>query len=192
VPGGAVLPLAEECDAVAEIGAWTLRRACADARSWPEGMVSVAVSPRHLAQGGLVDAVEAALRESKLTPARLSLELPEAALLAAEPEGQVALSMVRDLGAGVVVDDFGSAMGSLAMLRRLPLTGMKLDRSLVRGLPGESQDTAMVGAIVAAARALGMTTVAKGVETEAQRACLAALGCDEAQGYLFARTDQDG
>jgi EAL domain-containing protein (putative c-di-GMP-specific phosphodiesterase class I) len=184
VPTGAVLPLAEECGAVAEIGAWTLARACAAAARWAAGVVSVSV-PAALLRADLHRMVHQALDRAGLPPERLALEFAEAALHADGAEAALALSALRDLGCRVVVDDFGSEMASLRLLRRLPLTGVKLDRALVRSLPEEQQDSAMICAIVGAAHALGMTVIGSGVDSEAQRACLAALGCDEGQGYLF-------
>lgn len=95
------------------------------------------------------------------------------------------LAALRDLGVGLVLDDFGAAQGSLSALRRAPLSAVKLDGSVVRGLPHDREDAAVAQATIQVAHALGLTVTAEGVETEAQRACLAALGCDEGQGYLF-------
>ncbi len=97
------------------------------------------------------------------------------------------LSAIRDLGAGIGLDDFGAGIASLTMLKRLPLTTIKLDRSLVRDLPFDRDDAAIVRASIDTAHALGLTVVAEGIETEPQRAFLSGCGCDEGQGYLFGR-----
>jgi EAL domain-containing protein (putative c-di-GMP-specific phosphodiesterase class I) len=97
------------------------------------------------------------------------------------------LSAIRDLGAGVGLDNFGTGFASLSMLKRLPLTTMKIDRSLVRDVPLDREDAAIVRAVIDTATALGFTVVAEGIETEAQRAFLTNSGCHEGQGFLFGR-----
>ncbi|MBN8890427.1 MAG: hypothetical protein BGP12_16610 [Rhodospirillales bacterium 70-18] len=197
VPPGAFLPLAEEAGLMTGIGGWTLATACAEAALWPDGPsgarpgVSVNIAACQLADQALLGQVAAALERSGLAPERLELELGEATLGEAATAGGdldllLTLSAIRDLGVGLAVDNFGTGLASLSMLRRLPLTTMKLDRSLVRGVPEQAEDAAILRALVQAAHALGLCVVAEGVETEAQRAFLAGIGCDEAQGYLFA------
>ncbi len=129
--------------------------------------------------------VAAALEGSALPPERLELELTESVLAEASPDVLLALSAVRDLGVGLALDDFGLDFASLSMLKRLPLTGMKLDRSLIRDLPADREDAAIVRAVIAAGHALGLSVVAEGIEAEEQRAFLAGCSCDEGQGYLF-------
>ena len=97
------------------------------------------------------------------------------------------LSAIRDLGAGIGLDDFGTGLASLSMLKRLPLTSMKLDRVLVRDLPFDREDATIVRAVVETGHVMGLTVVAGGVESEEQRAFLAGTGCDEGQGQLFGR-----
>lgn len=99
----------------------------------------------------------------------------------------LALSAIRDLGVGITLDDFGAGLASLDMLKRLPLEQIKLDRALARTLPDDAEDVAIAQAIVDIGHALGLGVVAEGVETEAQRCLLAAMGCDHAQGYLFSQ-----
>ncbi len=180
------IPIAEESGQIVPIGGWVLRAACREARRWRQPWaVSVNVSARQIAAGALLGQVAAALEESGLPPERLELELPESQMLAVDTETLLALSAVRDLGVGLALDDFGTGQTSLSVLKRLPLTAMKLDRSLVRGLPADREDAAIARALIATAHALGLSVVAEGIETEAQRAFLAAAGCDDGQGYLF-------
>jgi EAL domain-containing protein (putative c-di-GMP-specific phosphodiesterase class I) len=100
-------------------------------------------------------------------------------------ETLLTLSALRDLGVGLALDDFGTGWASIAMLKRLPLTTLKLDRSMVRDLPGNREDAAIIRAMIGTGHALGLTVVAEGIETELQRAYLGSLGCDQGQGYLF-------
>ena len=180
------IPIAEQSGQIVPIGGWVLRAACREAQRWrTPRTVSVNVSARQIAAGALLGQVAAALEESGLAPERLELELTEAQLVDADIETLLVLSAVRDLGVGLALDDFGTGYASLAVLRRLPLTAMKLDRSLVRGLPADPEAAAIVRAMIATAHSLGLSVVAEGIETEAQRAFLAAGGCDEGQGYLF-------
>jgi EAL domain-containing protein (putative c-di-GMP-specific phosphodiesterase class I) len=186
MPAADFLPLAEESGLITEIGGWVLLAACREAMRWPAPwMVSVNVSPRQLTEGALLGQVAAALELSGLDPERLELEVAEPNLLGFDVEALLALSAIRDLGAGIGMDNFGTGLASLSMLKRLPLTTMKIDRSLVRDLPRAVEDAAIVRAIVATADALGLTVVAEGIETEAQRAFLADCGCRQGQGYLF-------
>ena len=126
-----------------------------------------------------------ALEQSGLRPDRLELELTESMLVDSSADTLLALSAVRDLGVGLALDDFGTGFASLSMLKRLPLTTMKLDRSLVRELPSNREDAAIVRAVIGTGHAMGLTVVAEGIETEAQRAYRSGIGCDEGQGYLF-------
>lgn len=180
------LPVAERSALGAEIGGWVVRNACIQAARWPEGAgVAVNVSPRHLASGALLGHVAEALESSGLSAERLELDIPEFALLKNGTELLLALAALRDVGVGIACDNFGAAHGSIAMLRRLPLTAIKLDRALIRALPGDPADAAIVRALIQGGHALGLKLVACGLETAAQRAFLTEAGCDEAYGNLF-------
>jgi EAL domain-containing protein (putative c-di-GMP-specific phosphodiesterase class I) len=179
------IPLAERTGHITPMGGWVLRTACAEAKRWGHYKVSVNVSARQLSDGALLQQVAEALENSDLAPEQLEIELTETMLVDCGLETLLTLSAIRDLGVGIALDDFGTGFASLAMLKRLPLTVMKLDRSLVRDLPGDREDAAIVRAIIATGHALGLGVVAEGIETEAQRAFLSASGCDEGQGYLF-------
>ncbi len=185
VPPAAFIPLAEEYGQITAIGGWAMATACLEAQSWRGGVVSVNISGRQLRDGALLAQVAAALEVSDLIPERLELELTESVLADTSLDMLLALSAVRDLGVGLALDDFGMGFASLAMLKRLPLTMMKLDRALIRDLPRSHEDAAIVRAVIATGHALGLSIVAEGIETEEQRAFLAGCGCDEGQGYLF-------
>jgi len=183
------IPLAEQNGMIVPIGAFVLRAACQEAMQWSDqqAIISVNVSARQLTDRALLPQVATALEQSGLPPERLEIELTESMLLHVDSDTLFALSALRDLGVGLALDDFGTGFASLGMLRRLPLTAMKLDRSLIRELPTDREDVAIVRAAVQTGHAMGLRVVAEGVETEAQRDFLLNIGCDECQGYLFAR-----
>jgi EAL domain-containing protein (putative c-di-GMP-specific phosphodiesterase class I) len=187
MPPAFFLPVTEQSELSVEIGAWVLRTACREAAGWEDQSlgVSVNVAGRQLQGGALLGQLAAALEESGLAPERLELELDETTLLELDTDPLLALCAVRDLGVGITLDDFGTGHASLAMLKRLPLTTVKLDRSLVRGLPAEPEDAAITGAILQTARVLGLATVAEGIETEEQRDFLCQDGCEQGQGFFF-------
>ncbi len=185
---GSFIPIAEQAGLISDIGAWVLRAACLSAATWNRDLrVAVNVSARQLHDRELLRQIGESIEISGLPPERLEIELSEAILLDDDLDTLLALSAIRDLGVGITLDDFGSGVASLSMLKRLPLELIKLDRSLVRTLPDDGEDVAIVQAIIDTSHALGLGVVAEGVETEAQRSLLAALGCDEAQGYLFSQ-----
>lgn len=185
---GSFIPVAEQSGLITDIGAWVLRAACLAATGWaPAIRVSVNVSARQLHDQELLRQIGDSLDASGLEPERLEIELSEAILMDDNLDTLLALSAVRDLGVGITLDDFGSGVASLAMLKRLPLEQIKLDRALVRTLPDDAEDVAIVQAIVDTSHALGLGVVAEGIETEAQRSLLTAMGCDHGQGYLFSQ-----
>jgi EAL domain-containing protein (putative c-di-GMP-specific phosphodiesterase class I) len=169
--------------AESQAGQRLLAAACAQAASC-DGRVSVALSG-HLLRPALVRQIRDVLEWCGLDSEQLELALPEPALADAGAETLLILSGIRDLGVGLALDQFGTGWASLRMLKRLPLSALKLDGSLVRELPHSREDAALVRAIVQAGHALDLTIVADGVETEMQRAYLASIGCDQAQGPLF-------
>ena len=187
IPPADFIPVAERSDLINGIGAWVLQEACTEAMRWGGGRVSVNVSARQLQSGALPTQLASALDQSGLPPDRLELELIESMLIDNSTDTLLTLSAIRDLGVGLALDDFGTGYASLSMLKRLPLTVMKLDRSLVRELPGNREDAAIVRAVVETGHAIGLTVVAEGIETEAQRAFLSGIGCDQGQGYLFSQ-----
>ncbi len=189
----AFIPLAEETGLIREVGHWVLGAACRQAATWRAvygdraPVVCVNLSAREFGDPGLVAAVAGALRDAALDPAGLELEITEGALMGDAPGTLATLWQLRDLGVGLAVDDFGTGYSSLAYLKRFPVDTLKIDQAFVAGLGADTEDTAIIGAIIGLAHALGLAVVAEGVETVDQVAGLRRLGCDLAQGYHFAR-----
>ena len=182
----AFLPYAERSGLITRLGGWVLDEACREARAWPPGTrLAVNVAARQISDGVLLHQVGLALAAQALPSEQLELELPEQAVIDIAEDTLLMLAALRDTGVSIALDDFGAGQTSLAALRRLPLSSVKLDRSLVRGLPDGTEDAALARAIITAAHALGLAVIAEGVETESQRRFLAEAGCDEAQGHLF-------
>ena len=183
---------AESSGLVLPLGAQMLERACADACRWPdagEGAPSVAVnvSSRQLEPGDLAAIVRGVLERTGLPPRRLHLELTETAIMDLAPDTLRQLSTIRDLGVQIGLDDFGTGYASLTHLRRLPLDFVKIDRSFIQGLGHDAGDERIVSAVIDLARNLGLRSVGEGIETDDQLRRLRELGCDQGQGYLFAR-----
>jgi EAL domain-containing protein (putative c-di-GMP-specific phosphodiesterase class I) len=164
---------------------WALRQACGCAAVWPYGAITVAVSGEQLREPCVARYVAAALDESGLTPDRLELAVPESDVIDMGVDELLTLSALRDLGVGVAIDDFGGVLGSLMPLRRMPLTGLKISRTLVRGIPDDREDEAVLRAAVGLAQSVHLSVVADGIENETQRRFLSELGCDEGQGSLM-------
>ncbi|WCB94211.1 hypothetical protein DSM104299_02941 [Baekduia alba] len=184
------VPMAERLGLIAEIGAWVVRTACAEAMRWERAEVEIAVnvSPRQLSSPDFADTVREALRTSGLAPRRLCLEVTETALLADVDAARAMLARLRALGVQLAVDDFGVGHASLRHLRQLlPVDVLKIDKSFVDGLAEDRDDAAIVSAVVRLAEGLGLDCVAEGVEDAEQAEALAAMGCSNAQGYFFSR-----
>jgi EAL domain-containing protein (putative c-di-GMP-specific phosphodiesterase class I) len=188
VQPGEFIGLAEELGLIEEIGEFALATACREAAQWPHGLtVAVNLSEVQLRREGFAVTVDAILRDTGLAPSRLELELTEETLVRETPILQENLRHLRDMGVHLVMDDFGVGYCSLNYLRRFPFEKIKIDRSFIASIPAESEATAIVGAIVALGRALGMAIVAEGVETQLQLDAVRSLGCTQAQGFLIGR-----
>ena len=184
------IPLAEEIGLIVPIGEWVLHTACREAARWP-GDLSVAVnmSPAQFRSDRLVQAVTSALSSSGLAPHRLELEITEGLLLSDNAANLAILHALRGLGLRISMDDFGTGYSSLSYLRSFPFDKIKIDRSFVSGTPkhGNSDAMAIVRAVASLGAALGMSTVAEGVETLEQMAQIRREGCTQVQGYLISR-----
>lgn len=187
------IPIAEGNGEIVRIGAWVLREACRAAAQWPRTAdgpaptISVNISGRQLAHPELVSHVREALDQSSLQPSQLLLEVTETVMM---KDSKRALSVLRELhalGVRIAVDDFGTGYSSLRYLQQFPVDVLKIDRSFVERVVENEHDQAITAMVVALANSLGLRTIAEGVETEAQRRQLTALGACWGQGYLFDR-----
>ena len=186
-PPAEFIPIAEETGLIIPLGEWVLRRACSDAANWPDNIkVAVNLSPVQFRSQNLALTVVSALSGSGVAPSRLELEITEESLLGHNRDNLAILDQLRTLGVRIVIDDFGTGYSSLNYLRSFPFDKIKIDRSFVSDLSdGNDVSLAMVGAVTMLARALNVSTVAEGVETNTQLELIRAAGCVEYQGYLF-------
>ena len=183
------IPLAEEARLIAPIGEWVLRTACAEAARWPVAVrVAVNVSADQLQNPGFVSTVTSALANSGLAAERLELEVTESVFMHEGLGATKVLERVLDLGVKLSLDDFGTGYSSLGYLSRTRFSSIKIDRSFVQGASkGVREAIAIIRAVVALAKSLGMATTAEGVETEAEHQLVQELGCSKVQGYYFGR-----
>lgn len=189
------IAMAEESDLIVALGEHVLGLACDEAARWRrEGfeapfVTRVNLSARQLRHPAIVEVIAERLESARLDPVELCLELTESALLGDPPAAARVLGQIRAIGCGVVLDDFGTGYSSLSYLKDLPLTGIKIDRTFVAGLPRNTTDRAIVACVVELASSLGITVTAEGIETESQRGALLELGCHYAQGFLFSEPE---
>ncbi len=193
IPPVSFIPLAEESGLIVPLGRLVTTAACGQLRRWidsaacdPRTTVSVNVSPRQAIEPGFAAEVAAILAETGLAPSSLIIEITESLMLH-ESVASGSLQQLRDMGVRLVVDDFGTGFSSLEYFKRFEVQGLKIDRSFISGLGRSREDTAIVTATLAFATALNLAVTAEGVETELQLDQLRLLGCQQAQGYLFAR-----
>ncbi|MBK8524392.1 MAG: EAL domain-containing protein [Betaproteobacteria bacterium] len=189
---GKFIEIAEGRGLIAPMGRWVLRAACCQMQNWrqagwPELRVAVNISPIQFRKNHLLTDIADALRESGLPPSLLALEITEGAVMEDVAHASHLLQQIRQLGVTVEIDDFGTGHSSLAYLKQLPIQRLKIDRSFVRDVPGDPDDTAIVEAIISLAGSLKLEIIAEGVETDAQRQFLLAHGCVAMQGYHFSR-----
>jgi diguanylate cyclase (GGDEF)-like protein/PAS domain S-box-containing protein len=192
VPPLEFIPLAEETGLIDSMGKWIVRRACrqavaSQAHSARPLRLAVNISARRLHSRELLPAIRAALEATGLPPEQLEVEITETAIMVNEQDSTDTLNALRGLGVTIALDDFGTGFSSLSHLHRLPIDRVKIDRSFVSRIEQDQDAAAIVAAITNLAHALGLRVVAEGVETEAELSFLQHIGCDEAQGYLFAR-----
>ena len=197
VPPGRFIPVAEATGLIQPLGELVLREACLQAARWsaealmPETFVVwVNVSSKQLTSGGLETLVHSALAAAEIPARRLGLEITETAIVAdgaTGDRGTAELRALHEQGVRIAVDDFGTGFSSLAQLRRFPVDLIKVDSSFVQGIERDAKDEAIATHTINLAHAIGALAIAEGVESNGQLSSIDVLGCDLAQGYLFAR-----
>ena len=186
------IPIAEETGLIHALGEWSLREGCGRLASWNrsglgfDGHLSVNVSPWQLARPEFVERLFRIVEESGIDPGQLTLEITESAVLFDVGETVAKLREIRPLGVRIALDDFGTGYSSLALIKDLPLDAIKIDQSFVRHLH-EGANQHLIRVVIAIGNELGLDVIAEGVETQADRDALAALGCNHLQGFFFAR-----
>jgi diguanylate cyclase (GGDEF)-like protein/PAS domain S-box-containing protein len=186
------IPIAEECGLILPIGRWVAREACAQAQSWADAgfsavTVAINVSAMEFRCGNFVSDLFATLRETRLPPSSLELELTESVFMRHTESAAAILQALRQTGVQVAVDDFGTGYSSLSYLRKLPLDTLKLDQSFMRQVAIGGAEAAIVTAVLSMARSLKLRVVAEGVETKEELEFLRSHDCEQAQGYFFSR-----
>jgi EAL domain-containing protein (putative c-di-GMP-specific phosphodiesterase class I) len=187
----AFIPIAEDNGLIVALGRWVLEQACAQGAAWHHRgyplTIAVNVSARQLERTAFVEEVRAALHGSGLDPAALTLEITETVLMRKPDVTALLLSELKTLGVRIAVDDFGTGYSSLAYLRQFPVDSLKIDRTFINGLAQSSESHALTHTLIHLGKALGLETLAEGVENQSQVRELQREGCDLAQGFLFAR-----
>ena len=181
------VPVAEQTGLIGRLGEFVLRRALADAKRWPTLSIAVNVSPVQMRDPAFVGLVLAVLAETRISPSRVVLEMTEGVLIDNPEDAKRRLDALHAIGVQLALDDFGTGYSSLTYLRRYRFDMLKIDRGFVQALGQSHEGEAIIRAIVALARALGLKIQAEGIETEEQRVLLRLAGCEEMQGFLFAK-----
>lgn len=187
------IPVAEETGLIIPLGEKILRMACAQNKTWLDSgevgplHVAVNLSVRQFQMAGFQQMVEAVLAETGLPPSLLELEITESMMVADEGRAIRILQSLRDLGMSISIDDFGTGYSSFSYMKQFPVQALKIDQSFIRDLVTDSDDAAIVTAIVSMAKSLNLKVIAEGVETKEQYQFLGGIGCNEVQGYLISR-----
>ncbi|HVI22790.1 MAG TPA: EAL domain-containing protein, partial [Myxococcales bacterium] len=194
IPPSDFIPMAEETGLILPIGNWVLRESCKQVKAWagrcdggPTPTVSVNLSARQLLHAELVDQVRAAISDAGIVPGQLRLEVTESVIMENAGPASLLLTQLKALGVHLLIDDFGTGYSSLSYLHNFRFDTLKIDRSFVSRIDTAQKNVEIVRTILSLSRALGMTAVAEGVETEGQVAQLQMLKCDSAQGFYFSR-----
>jgi diguanylate cyclase (GGDEF)-like protein/PAS domain S-box-containing protein len=190
------IPILEDCGLIVEVGRWVLRTACTQAGRWRDlgylPTMSVNVSMRQLESDSLVDDVEFALVANDLDPSTLVIEVTETALMKDSEATVSRLGRLKRLGVKIAIDDFGTGYSSLAYLRQFPVDVLKIDRSFISSMDGSEDSFALIRTMVELGRALGLVTLAEGIEDERQLECLRDNNCDSGQGFMFSKPVEPG
>jgi len=185
------IPLAERSGLIGPLGNWVIEAACKQARAWRESglrmRVAINLSAHQMRQEDIAERIADALRRYRIHPSLLTCEITESAAMEDTRATQETFRKLGELGAHLSIDDFGTGYSSLSYLRQLPAEELKIDQSFVADVDRSADARAVVDAVVKLAHALGLKVVAEGVETPRQQQALVELGCDELQGYLFAK-----
>jgi diguanylate cyclase (GGDEF)-like protein len=192
VPPGKFIDVAEDCGVILQLGKWILREACLQNAEWqlqklPRITMAVNISALQFQQHGFVDFVREVLVDTGLDPRYLELEITESVVMNDLDATIASLKGLKDLGVQLAMDDFGTGFSSLSYLRRLPIDKLKIDRSFVIDAHQNSEDAAIVHAIISMAHSLGLKVIAEGVETKQQLLFLRRMQCDEVQGYYLSK-----
>ncbi len=191
VEPGQFIPLAEEAGLIGELGKWVLVTTCVQLARWAaqprmsQLVLSVNVSSHQFSQADFVDQVTQVLLQTGADPRRLKLELTESIMIRNVDDVMAKMNALKAQGIGFSLDDFGTGYSSLSYLKRLPMDELKIDQGFVRDILLDANDAAIARMVIALADSMGLTVIAEGVETSAQRDFLAELGCHHYQGYLF-------
>ncbi len=186
------IEVAEETGTIIDIGSWVIEEACRACRTLSQQVgrpiqVAINISPRQFRDPNLVATMRRSLREARLDPKHIEVEITETMLMQDVAAAQDTVERLSELGVSLAIDDFGTGYSSLNYLKRFPINTVKVDRSFVKGLPGSADDMAITSAVIAMAHQLKMEVVAEGVETPEQLDFLARQECEYAQGWLFAK-----
>jgi len=182
------IPVAEDIGLIEPIGAWLLKEACMEVAGWPKKVkLAVNLSAVQFTSGDLIKTVTQALKLSGLPPEQLEFEITESLLMKETGTTLELLNKLRDLNCSVAMDDFGTGYSSLSYIRKYPIDKIKIDRAFVMDLPDNQESLAIINAITAMAKSLGLATTAEGIETPEQSEILRNAGCIYAQGYLYGK-----
>lgn len=194
IPPNKFIPIAEESGLIIPITKWILTTTCKQIAAWKkispsyhDIIVSVNISGKHLSDSSLIDDVQNAVAEAKISPSSLKLEITESAAMENAEQTIGMLNKLKTLGVQISIDDFGTGYSSLSYLHRLPFDTLKIDRSFVTGVGADGENSEILQTIISLAKNLKKKVIAEGIETESQLTLLKNLGCDYGQGYLLAR-----
>jgi len=190
VPPSRFVPVAEASGLIIKLGLWLFDAACLQVRAWLDadldfGQLALNLSAVQFQDPDLVSQIRAAMQKHRVSGEHLRLEITESVLMSDPQRTREVLDELRSLDIRIAVDDFGTGYSSMAYLRQFPVQTIKLDQTFIKALPGSHTDASIVKSVISLASDLGMTVVAEGVETKAQRECLRRWGCQRAQGYYF-------